>query len=298
MIRAWIVVVLVAVGDAAVAQVPRPATHAVPVPDRLVPPPSSFAAPLAAAAAVRTGLAPDSVSPGRAFLLSAVIPGGGQHELGLDRWLPYLALEVWAWLRYRDRRSAGAAFGHRYRDLAWDAARVQGEVRRDGDFGYYEAMAEFVGSGSFDMDPGRAGIQPERAEGTFNGSVWELARSLYFPAGVDSLPEAAPEYMDALDYYVERAVGSEFAWSWEGRAAERSRYRMWIRESDEALRSATRTLGVILANHAISAVDALISARLRGGPSGASPVRVRSATNVRDGRMVWTAVVRVPFPRR
>jgi hypothetical protein len=35
-----------------------------------------------------------------------------------------------------------------------------------------------------------------------------------------------------------------------------------IRDSDEALRSSTSMIGVILANHLLSAVDALVSGRL------------------------------------
>lgn len=248
------------------------------------------------AAAVPAAAVP---GPGRAFLLSAAVPGAGQRELGLERWVPYLAFEAWHWLRYVDSRADGRELEARYRDLAWTVARLAGAgARRDGGFEYYEALAKFAESGAFDADPLRSGVQPERSETTYNGSIWALARALYFPADVDTLPEAAPEYRLALDYYLRHAITAEFTWSWRGAESAHARYRGLMRASDEAFRSAARALGLILANHVVSAVDALVSARLRGRRNAASPVNLESATTVRGGRIAWSAAVRIAWPRR
>ncbi len=234
---------------------------------------------------------------GRAFALSAALPGAGQRQLGLDRWVGYAAIEALGWLHYLDRRGDGRGLERRYRDLAWEVAR-RGSVgqRRDGDFEYYEALARYRESGAYDADPNRAGVQPERAEETYNGSVWALARAIYYPADTVTLPDTAPERRLALDYYQAHAVGPEFAWSWGVGGTAQQSYRDLMRDSDEALRSATRTLGLILANHLVSAVDALVSARLRG-PRNASPIKLECDVYVRGGRTTWSAVVRIPWPR-
>ncbi|HEX7050061.1 MAG TPA: hypothetical protein VF188_07680 [Longimicrobiales bacterium] len=236
--------------------------------------------------------------PGRLFLLSAVAPGVGQYRLGSGRWAPYVAIEVWSWFHYLDRQDDGRDFERRYRNLAWSVARRGGaQPRRDGDFAYYEALDHFTESGAFDLEPARPGIQPEEDETTFNGSIWALARAIYFPADVETLPDTAAAYQEALAYYQEHAVGPGFAWSWRGRAAEQERYGELIHESDEALRSATRTLGLILANHLVSAVDALISARL-SGDERESPVEVRSGFTRSAGGPGWSVSVRLALPRR
>ena len=40
------------------------------------------------------------LSPGRAFLYSALLPGLGQRRLGKGRWIAYLAVEGAAWIGY------------------------------------------------------------------------------------------------------------------------------------------------------------------------------------------------------
>ncbi len=231
--------------------------------------------------------------------LSVILPGAGQYRLGQTRWIAYAALEAAGWLWFRDRRASGLDFEARYRDLAWDVARTGTTgVRRDGDFHYYEALARYERSGAFDADATRAGVQPETDPSTYNGALWALARAMFFPAGADSLPVDSPEYARALEYYVERAVAAEFSWSWAGNAAARARYRELMSESDEALRSATRTLGLILANHLVSAVDALVSTRLRARRATPPPFEFESDLRVRGREATWSATIHVPWPGR
>jgi hypothetical protein len=245
--------------------------------------------------------APDSkapLSPGKAFLYSAVVPGSAQFRAGADRWVAYVLVEAWSWLRFRHERSEGRELERRYKDLAWAVARLGTGPRVDGDWEYYEALGKYASSGGYDVDPARPGIQPETDETTYNGSVWALARAIHFPAGVDSLGEEAPEYRSALEYYRRRAAPDAFAWSWGENPEEWKRYGRLIRRSDEAYRSATRVLGVILANHLASAVDAMISAHVGDPATTAAPLELETLFTMGDGGPIWHATVRVAWPRR
>jgi len=236
-------------------------------------------------------------SAGRAFLMSAIVPGAGQWSLGSERWVPYLALEVWALVTYFDHRSHARHLERQYRDLAWSVARrVSIGVRQDGDWDYYEAIGKYHASGVLDADPRASGLQPERDITTYNGAMWSLARAIHIPAGTDP-PESSPEYQEALSYYQGRAIAPELAWSWGDNGLEQQVFRELVRDSDEAYRAATRVLGVVLANHIISAIDALITSRLR------APVPARVDIELRGGRSHdvgnparWRATLRVPLP--
>jgi hypothetical protein len=193
------------------------------------------------------------------FLASAVLPGSAQWLMGQDRWVPYLATELWAVVSHVQQRRTARDLERRYRDLAWQVARRpdRPEVRRDTVFEYYEAMAYYPSSGGF-MPNG----QPETQAGTFNGEIWKLARALYLPGGVDA-PPGSPAYQQALNYYHSRAIPPGYGWAWGASNLEQQVFADLIVESDAAFRTATRYLGLILANHITSAVDALVSARLR-----------------------------------
>lgn len=215
-------------------------------------------------------VSPDATTPrenahiaGRSFLLSALVPGAGQWSLGTQRWVPYVAVEAWAWITYFEQRADRRNLERQYRDLAWAVARrVSIGDRRDGEWDYYEAMGKYHASGAYDADPRTPGIQPDLDESTYNGSMWRLARAIHIPRGA-VVSEDSPEYQNALDYYARRAIPPEMAWSWGDNGLEQQVFRELIRDGDDAFRKATRALGVVLANHVISAVDALVTARLR-----------------------------------
>jgi hypothetical protein len=199
---------------------------------------------------------PPPLSP--RFLLSAVVPGSAQFLAGDERWVPYLAAEVWALISYVQQHRSARASEERYRDLAWQVARrVSVGERRDTVFEYYEAMAFFSSSGEW-LPAG----QPEQQAGTFNGEIWRLAQALFFPGGEPTAPGSAA-YQQALQYYLQRAIPPGYAWAWGASNLEQQVFADLIGESDAAFRSATRYLGFILANHITSAVDAFVTARLR-----------------------------------
>ena len=213
-------------------------------------------------------------SPATVVVASSLLPGAGQWLQGQRRWVPYLALEVWSWLRYREHRSDASALAARYRDVAWKVARrVSIGARRDTTFEYYEAMADedFSSSGAFDASATEEGLQPERQRGTFNGELWDLASRLYF--GGEDYGPGTPQYEAALAYYRARAIPDAYAWAWGANLLERKVFQDLIHESDEAYRNGTRVLGLIVANHIASGIDALISSRLRQATPGNARLR-------------------------
>lgn len=247
-------------------------------------------------------LATDLSAPGTYFVLSGLVPGWGQFLLEQSRWTPYAALEGWAWLQFLDRRREGRRLERRYRDLAWMVARrdLAAGARVDGSFDYYEAMSQYRRSGLFDRDPVQPGVQPEEDPDTYNGSVWLLARQMFL--GSDSTGAHDPSsvaYQKALEYYRSRAYSPQMAWDWGPFALHWMEYRDLIRASDESLRRATNFLGLILGNHLLSAVDALVSARLRGLGGGGSVELQTFLLSPPDPAWSWLIQVRVsPGGRR
>lgn len=233
-----------------------------------------------------------ATGPAGAFTASLLLPGAGQAAAGRSRWVLYGALEITAWAfriaAVADRLEATAA----YRDLAWEVARDAGpEPRQDGGWGYYETMSQYIRSGGYDVAPDRPGVQPEEDPATYNGTVWALARALYLPGGQGK--PGSPGYEQALGYYSERAAGPGFLWSWEGRDAPLAEFRDRIGDADRASRVAGAALGAVLANHFVSAVDALIIARL----SADSGVRLKSRV-VPESPLRWSFALHIPIQDR
>ncbi len=225
---------------------------------------------------------------------SAIVPGSGQLLARKDRGVVYLAVEVLLLSRFFSLQTEGRRESDQFRELAFTVARAPFvPTIRDTVFEYFEHMEKFIDSGPFDTNAGPT-LVPADDERTFNGSIWALARRTFF-ANPDSTPDTnSPEYVRALNFYRQRAVGPNFAWSWRNAGLEQDLFRQSIRESDEAFRGATRQLGLLLANHLLSALDAFITQRLsRNGRQ----VEVASMLGVprQDGSMQGLMMVRVGF---
>lgn len=226
-------------------------------------------------------------------LASAIIPGSGQLMMGQERGALYLAVEVLLITRFFALQGDGRRAADRYRDLALEVARRPFDpVIRDTVFEYFEKMQKFIESGPFDTDPGAA-LVPPTDERIYNGSIWKLARETFF-TNPDSLPDPGSlEYQQALAFYRRRAIGENFRWSWRNAGLEQDLYRQSIRLSDESFRQASQYLGLLLANHLLSAIDAFVTVRLsRTGRT----INLNSAVWKREnGRMQGVVSVAVGF---
>lgn len=208
--------------------------------------------------------ASDSSAPSYwTVLASAAVPGSGQALLSQRRFVAYLAFEAIAWTRYDHERRQFRAARARYRRLAADIARTPfSATRPDGDFSYYESMLDFSASGVYDVSADEP-FDPEVDETTFNGAIWLLARQTYWASPTDAPGRDSPEWARAERFYRQRAVRPDFRWSWRGADAAYARFRQGIRESNNASRDAVNLLGLMLANHVLSTVDAFVTVRLR-----------------------------------
>jgi hypothetical protein len=220
---------------------------------------------LAVVVAARLGVAQQQEPPASMFvrpLASLLLPGTGQLLAHQDRGAVYLAAEVYLVSRFLQLDHEAVAEAQRFQNLAFDVARRSfGPVRRDTIFEYYEQMERFAESGAYDKDPGPA-LVPESDPSTYNGSMWLLARQTYWEDPNVPPDPMSPQYLNALQFYQARAVGANFLWSWRNHSLEHEVFRDYIKRSDNAFRRAQNQIGLLLANHVLSAVDALISARL------------------------------------
>jgi hypothetical protein len=197
-------------------------------------------------------------------LASAAIPGAGQARLGQDRFIAYLALESFLWARYAADRREALRERAAYRRVATRVSRAGYPGDKPvGDFEYYERMEDWIASGDFDRDPGTATLEPEIDETTYNGAMWLLARKTYWPSPNTPPPAGSAAAVAALRFYEESAIKPEFQWSWRDARYEQDVFRRHIRASNEAFRHAIEDIGVVIANHVLSTVDAYISLRLR-----------------------------------
>lgn len=198
-----------------------------------------------------------------AIAASAILPGSGQALLGANRALPYVAVEAFAWTSYI--RDAQAYRRHRdgYRDLAARVARAAwSTIRPHGDFEYYERMTHYPEAGRYDLVAG-GGIEPETDTTTYNGAMWLLARRTYWADPSTPPDTASPEWARAVAFYRARAYDQLYRWSWTHAPLEYAAFIDLIGDSNDANRRAMLDLGVIIANHVLSTVDAYITVRLR-----------------------------------
>jgi hypothetical protein len=128
-------------------------------------------------------------------------------------------------------------------------------------------MEHFVESGVFDASAAD-GVQPETDPESYNGFIWLRARTTFWEDPAVPPPAGSDAYAAALDYYDGRAIQPEFRWSWRNAQLEQDVFRRTISRSNEAFRRSIQDLGVIIANHALSTVDAYVTIRLRDiGPA-------------------------------
>jgi hypothetical protein len=212
--------------------------------------------------------------------------------MGHDRGVLYLATEAFLVLRLWSLEAEGRRERDAFRDLAFSVARAPFRpARRDTVFEYYEAMQSYVESGPVSTSGG-PGLTPPTDESTYNGNLWRLARETFF-RDPDVPPDtASEEYQRALDFYTSRAISANFQWSWRDAGLERDLFSQSIRRSDDAFRMATQYLGLVLVNHLVSAIDALVTQRLGSRASLRSAI---AAGPDRGGDVVARVLLRVEY---
>jgi hypothetical protein len=114
------------------------------------------------------------------------------------------------------------------------------------------------------------------------------------PGGLN-LPPGTPEYERALAHYMQNAIPPEFLWAWGPSLLEQQAYIGLIEESDDAFRTATQVLGVVVANHIVSAVDALVTARLQRAGAGALRIRLGGGLEPDIAGSRWSYRVRLSW---
>jgi hypothetical protein len=187
--------------------------------------------------------------------------------LGVDRAVPYLAVEAFAWTGYVWYSTDARRQRDGYRDLASRVARADfTPVRPHGDFEYYERMSHYAEAGRYDIVAGGA-IDPETDSTTWNGAVWLLARHTYWSDPASPPDTASAEWKRALAFYQARAYNQLFRWSWTGSPAAYGEFQRLIDRSNEANRRSLYALGMVIANHFLSTIDAYIVVRLRRRPT-------------------------------
>jgi hypothetical protein len=188
----------------------------------------------------------------------------------------FAGLELLGWLVHLDQRRDGEQLRAEYVDMAWTVAQ-SGEFTpgSEGDFEYYERLGSWTRSGNWDVDPTRAGVQPEDDVDTFNGATWALARDIFLPPGAG---EGHPSFASALEFYQHRAYPPGLLWDWTGKEASLNQYRDLIKRSDDSLRTASVVLGAVVANHLLSAVDAFVSSHLPVGGLVSASAALRERT--------------------
>jgi hypothetical protein len=204
-------------------------------------------------------------------LASLVVPGAGQARLKQGRGIAYLAAETFILLQYRKNRNEGTRNERDYRALARTVAR-RGFVPSPPDtvWQYYEKLAEYVESGTFSMEASGPTV-PETDPQTYNGFQWLLARQQY-GISANGTDVGSPQYARALALYESRAMRQPYRWSWRNAQLEKDLYAQAISRTNRAYRRATLDLSALIANHLLSAIDALAVVRLTPDVGGAMRV--------------------------
>jgi hypothetical protein len=227
---------------------------------------------------------PPTGAPWWTPLASAIVPGSGQLVMRQRRGVPYLAAEAFLIVQYLSARDDAREFRGEYQRLAEVARSFFTNDFPVGDFEYYERMEQFVESGAFDLDANGL-LVPETDTTTFNGFTWRLARSTFWEDPDVAPPPDSDAYQRAIEFYQERAVRDEFRWSWQNAQLEQDLFRQTIQRSNSAFRRTSQYLGVLIANHALSAIDAFVMLRVSRDPGPTGEYRLQ-------GRVPWAPLGR------
>jgi len=107
-------------------------------------------------------------------------------------------------------------------------------------------------------------VDPELDTDTHNGAMWLLARQTFWADPEIQPPETSAEFRHAMNFYLDRAVRAEYRWSWRNAQLEQDLFVRTIRRSNTSFSDARNALGLLIANHLLSSVDAFVTLRVEG----------------------------------
>ncbi|MBU0710529.1 hypothetical protein KKA87_01210 [bacterium] len=206
-------------------------------------------------------------SPGRAFLMSAILPGAGELYAGAKwRALAFAGVEVFSWLMYFNRKNKGEDLEQGYMAHADDYWKLS-QLYQNGASGY-----QLTGlSGQHGENFGSHSLYLE-----YNGVEYiGHADSLPFGWENDILNEDVIQPVRTRDFYENIGKYDQFAGGWNdftlfnknpsdsvvSMSDLRDSYLTQRKESNDALKMATNFATVIMFNHLISAFHAQIAAK-------------------------------------
>jgi hypothetical protein len=203
-------------------------------------------------------------SPRRAFLLSAVLPGAGEFYAGATkRAIGFFSVEALALGLYFSWKGKGDDIEQEFRDVAaesWDPVaylewRTSTRASRFSSITHALPCSSFVAEGgvpgSLRGCSGRETQQYYELIGKYNQYIagWDdVVRT-------DSNSPVQPTDIDSVESFSSQ---------------KRLAYEVRRDDSNGYLKRASNILGLILVNHALSAIDAARAARLRNGEKAAA----------------------------
>ncbi len=214
-------------------------------------------------------------SPGKAFLLSAIVPGAGEYYAGAKwRALAFVGVEVFSWAMYLNRKGKGEDLEKeylKYADNYWDFAEwmyysytnkrcgPEGSHHIWVNFGLWDSLEqnwisdpeEFMVDGNFSYDSlFQIGLDDERV-------IRPITTRDYYE-NIGKYDQFACGW---IDYYDNHIIGGELVNDTVFVTPRRNNYLGQRKDSNDALKMATNFATVIMFNHLISAFHAQIAAK-------------------------------------
>ncbi|MCC7264834.1 MAG: hypothetical protein IT369_20135 [Candidatus Latescibacteria bacterium] len=199
-------------------------------------------------------------SPRRAFLLSAIFPGAGEFYAGAPkRAIGFAAVEVLALGAYFTWKGKGDDIEQEFRAVAnadWDPVAYL-EWRTSTRASRFSSITHALPCSSFVAEGGALPGSLKDCSGRETQQYYELiGKYNQFIAGwedvvrTDSNSPVQPTDIDSVESFSSQ---------------KRFAYEIQRDDSNKNLKRASNVLGLILVNHALSAIDAARAARMRNG---------------------------------
>ncbi len=219
------------------------------------PKPKGMASPSAAA---------EGKSPRRAFLLSAVLPGAGEFYAGAPkRAIGFFSVEVLALGAYFTWKGKGDDIEKEFRSVAnasWDPVAYL-EWRTSTRATRYSSITHAMPCSSLVAGGGNISTNLKGCSDRETQQYYELiGKYNQYIAGWDDVKDRDGNFAQPTDIDSVESFSSQ----------KRLTYEDQRNDSNVYLKRASNVLGLILVNHALSAIDAARAARMRNGEKAAA----------------------------